>query len=52
MIVGNQNQVLKMPEDSYATNDEARSTAAIAWAENQRLREILEANGIDYSVSE
>lgn len=25
-------------------------TPAIAWAENKRLRELLEANGIDYSA--
>ena len=48
-VVGNQNQVLKALEENYAIDDEARETAAIAWAENQRLRELLEANGIDYS---
>ena len=36
--------------ENYATDDVAREIADTAWAENQRLREILEANGIDYSV--
>ena len=45
-----------MLEESYATDDAARETAAIAWAENQRLRDELEElqnllreSGIDYS---
>ena len=52
VIVANQNQVLKALEEQYATDDAARDTAAIALAENQRLRELLEANGIDYSAPE
>ena len=49
-MVGNQNQVLKALEENYATDDDARETAVIAWAENKRLRELLEENGIDYSA--
>lgn len=52
VIAGNQNQILKALEENYATDDEARETAAIAWAENQRLRELLEANGIEHSTEE
>ena len=52
VIVANQNQVLKALEENYATDDEARETAAIAWADVKRLQEMLEANGIDYSAGE
>ena len=52
---GEYNQRLKSLEtqlatlsENYAIDDAARENEAIAWAENQRLRELLEANGIDY----
>ena len=51
-VVRDQDQALKTLEENYATDDEARETAAIAWAEVKRLQEMLEANGIDYSAGE
>ena len=38
--------------ENYAIDDDARETAAIAWAENKRLRELLEENSIDYFAAE
>ncbi|MEM1425014.1 MAG: hypothetical protein AAGF75_00455 [Cyanobacteria bacterium P01_H01_bin.130] len=51
-IVRDQDQVLQLLEESYATDDAARETAAIAWAEVKRLQELLEENGIAHSSGE